>query len=159
MVVRGAATFDDECAVMPPDWLDTIYVKRQGGAPFNYITPDTYFKQANGEAASPVCQSYTMIGKTMFVWPKIDPDELTTIDIGYFAMVTPLDLAGNAVFTRFPSIYRYCTLSAAVPYLIEDERLQTFASLATAGIAKANDAFSRARWTGSPLMPRTRSFG
>jgi hypothetical protein len=43
--------------------------------------------------------------------------------------------------------------------LVEDERLSTFAALATAGIAKANDQAKAARFSGSPLLPRVRGFG
>ena len=152
-VVREYATFDDNCAELPPNWLEHIYVRLKGGKPFHYCTPDEYWV-LDGEQ-----QRYTTIGRTLFVWPPIDPDALTQVEIAYFRSITPIGDTQDAVFDRYPSIYRNCTLTAAAPYLIEDERLTTWAGLATTGIQKANEAARKARWSGSPLLARQRGFG
>ena len=173
-VRRDYATFDDDCAVLPPDWQEHIYVRLKGGVPFDYITPHDYWekrKSVSGHVTLPdphggevypwpgKKQLYTNIGQTLFVWPPIDPEALTQVEIAYFRQIIPLGDVKDAVFDRYPAIYRNCTLSAAAPFLIEDERLQTFAALATAGIEKANDATKAGRWSGSPLPPRIRGFG
>lgn len=168
-VVREYATFDDNCAELPPNWLEHIYVRLKGGKPFTYATPDEYWnfvdpgpvpQSTSGEVYTPVeDQRYTTIGRTLFVWPPIDPAALTQVEIAYYRMIEPLGDTRDAVFDRYPSIYRNCTLTAAAPYLIEDERLQTWGELATAGITKANEAARKARWSGSPIVARKRSFG
>jgi hypothetical protein len=157
MIVREYATFDDNCAVLPADWLEHIYVRLKGGKPFHFCTPDEYWELP--PASESLEQRYTTIGLTLFIWPPVDPDALTQVEIAYFRKITPIGDTRDAVFDRFPSIYRNVTLTAAAPYLIEDERLQTWAGLATAGITKANDAAHKARWSGSPLLARKRSFG
>lgn len=174
-VVRDQATFDDQCAVLPPDWLEHIYVRVKGGLPFHYVTPDAYWHMAANTTAplqivdptnsAPLfaCGGdmvYTTIGDTLFILPKIDPNALTKIEIGYYRKIRPLQGDDkDEVHTRYPSILLNCTLSAGAPYLIEDDRLNTFATLATAGIVKANESTDKGRWSGSPLTMRTRSFG
>jgi hypothetical protein len=173
-VVRDYATFDDNCAVYPPDWLENVYVKMQGGRTFLYITPHAYWDMAAEpqtvlQVVDPTAPKpypgaggqmvYTTIGNTLFILPNINPELLTKIEIAYFRKIVPLGDTLDPVFARYPSILLNCTLAAAAPYLIEDERLQTFATLATAGIAKANDASQNARWSGSPLTPVVRGFG
>lgn len=177
-VVRDQATFDDQCAVLPPDWAEHIYVRVKDGLPFRYVTPDAYWTFAakattplqvvdptNASQSLSMCgcggdMVYTTIGDTLFILPKIDPNALTKIEIGYYRKVIPLEGdTKDPVHTRYPSLLLNATLSAGAPYLIEDERLNTFATLATAGIAKANESTQSARWSGSPLTMRTKGFG
>lgn len=171
-VVRNYATFDDNCAELPPDWLEHIYVRLKGGTPFHYCTPDEYWTFARpSPGVAPDLSSgevypwpgedmrYTTIGLTLFVWPPIDPEALTQVEIAYYRKIIPIGATHDPVFDRYPSIYRNCTLTAAAPYLVEDERIQTWAGLATAGITKANEQAKKARWSGSPLLAKKRSFG
>jgi hypothetical protein len=172
MIVREYATFDDDCAVLPADWLKTIYVKPQGGRAFTFVSNKGYFDGMPGQPALVAAPPggfapypptghgyYTNVGRTIFVWPPVDPDALTKFDIAYYAKVPPLGDTSNDVMDRFPSLYLNCTLAAGAPYLIEDDRLNTFAALATAGIKMANDQAVGARFSGSPIVPVKRSFG
>jgi hypothetical protein len=102
---------------------------------------------------------YTIIGYTLYVWPSIDPNAQTKVEVAYYRTLVPLGVDADPVFYRYPSIYRACTLSAGAPYLIEDERLQVWASLATAGIEKANARSKKSRFSGSPIAPQIRGFG
>lgn len=173
-MVRTTATMDDNCVVYPPDWLEVVYVKLVGGMPFTYITPDAYWREGaepqrtlmvNDPGSMPAYPSpggtmvYTTFGRTLFVLPNIDPAALTKIEVGYFRTIAPMGDTADPIYARYPSIYRNCTLAAGAPYLVEDERLSTWAALATAGIAKANDAAKAGRWSGSPITPRIKGFG
>ena len=172
-ITRTYATFDDNCSIMPADWLEHIYVRVKGGRPFDYITPHDYWDLRPPPTYSPQPDPlgverypwpgkkmlYTTIGTTLFVWPPIDPEALTQVEICYFRAIQPLGTQADVVFTRYHNIYLNCALSAAAPYLVEDDRLTTFASLATAGIQKANDMARSSRWSGSPIAPRIRGFG
>jgi hypothetical protein len=156
MIVREYATFDDNCAVLPPDWLKTIYVKPEGCTAYTFVSNKTYF---DGLSATQAPGVYTNVGRTLFIWPAIDPEALTKIEVAYYARVTPLTDVITPVMSRFPGLYLNCTLSAGQPYLVEDERLATFAALATAQIKTANDQAIAARFSGSPLTSKRRSFG
>lgn len=171
-IVRMLATFDDACAILPNDWLQTVYVRPQGGRPFDYITNHDYWNLAPvpspyqtplppEDVAYPFngYGRYTHIGRTLFIWPKVDPEALIKMEVAYYQMVAPIDVQGNPVFSRYPDLYLNCTLAALAPYLIEDERLQTFSALSTAQIKMANDSSTIARFSGSPLPPVRRSFG
>ncbi|MET0167519.1 MAG: hypothetical protein ABW318_21285 [Vicinamibacterales bacterium] len=171
-VVRQYATFDDNCAVLPDDWLKTVYVRPQGGRPLNFVSNDTYWKmtpqtppymEASPSSDPPYPYGkmgyYTHVGRTVFIWPPINPNDLTKIEVAYYAMVPPLAQDATPVFVRYPDIYLNCTLAAAQPYLVEDDRLNTFAALATAGIKMANDASMLGRFSGSPMLPAIRGFG
>lgn len=170
-VVRDQATMDDNCIILPENWIETLYVRLPGGKPFNFVTNDSYWKLTPpvtlvqvdpGVAASyPGLRRthYTQIGNTLFVWPPIDPEALTKVELAYYRKVKPLDIDSDPLMVRYPSIYRNCTLAAGAPYLIEDERLSTWISMATASIQKANDRSKLARHSGSPIAPMIRSFG
>lgn len=174
-MVRDYATFDDDCAVLPADWLEFEWVRLKGGRPFDYINNHDYWSlkdpvsQQYGPFPDPTGAEpypwpgkkmlYTTVGNTLFVWPPVNPDLLTQVEICYYRKLVPLGDKADPVMERYPSVYRNCVLSASAPYLMEDERLQTWASLATAGIAKANDAAKIGRFSGSPISPRIRGFG
>jgi hypothetical protein len=172
-ISREYATFDDNCSPLPPDWLEMIYVRPQGGTPLDYITPHDYWgeRPAPSFVTVPVNTGevlpfpygrkglYTIIGQTLFVWPTIDPNAMTKIEVTYFRKLVPLGDKKDVVFDRYPALYRNCVLTAAAPYAFEDERTQTFAALATAGIEKTNNAAMSGRWSGSPIAPRIRGFG
>jgi hypothetical protein len=171
-IVRDYATFDDNCAVLPDDWLEVLYVR--SGNVFRYVTPDAYWQTAAQptrelEIADPTGAApwpppgaqkiYTIIGRTLFVLPNIDPAALTKIEVGYYRALAPLGDTMDPVLSRYPSLLLNCTLSAAAPYLVEDDRLSTFAALATAGIEKVNNSANSGRWSGSPLTPMIKGFG
>lgn len=173
-VVRTIATFDDDCTLLPDDWLETIYVKPKGRLPLNFVTNREYWHMdSNGRSSDLVAVEdpaevypsnrgngvYTHVGNTLYVWPHVDPTLFPQIEICYFRGLVPLGETADVIFTRYPSVYRTCTLAAGTPYLVEDERLQTWAALATAGIQKANQAAAKARFSGSPIAPRIRGFG
>jgi hypothetical protein len=172
-VVRERATMDDNCIVLPDNWIETIYVRVAGGKPFNFVSNDSYWNleppvtlvQTDPTGGTPSYPGsrrthYTHIGNTLFVWPPIDPELLTKIELAYYRKVTPINEVGSdPLMVRYPSIYRNCTLASGAPYLIEDERLSTWISMATAGITKANERSKAARHSGSPLPPMIRSFG
>lgn len=173
-ISRIRATMDDDCVPYPPDWLEVLYVRLVGGGAFTYVTPDGYWQLGaepqvklivNAPGSLPPYPSpntkmvYTTIGRTLFLLPSIDPDDLTKIEVAYFRKIEPMGDTADPVVERYPALMRNCTLAAGSPYLVEDERLSTWAALATAGIAKANDAAKAGRWSGSPLTPVIKGFG
>lgn len=175
MMKRDYATFDDDCAVLPDDWLEHVYVRIKGGKPFDYITPHDFWVKRydnvsplapqpdpyGGEVYPAVGKTplYTVIGSTLFVYPPINPDKIVNVEIAYFAKVTPLGDTKSLIFDRYPAIYRNCVLTCSAPYLVEGERINEWGALATAAIQKANDAYKAGRWSGSPLPKLIRSFG
>lgn len=155
MIVRTIATFSDDCVVLPDNWLKTIYVKPVAEPAYTFVSNKAYFDGLPDDTGR-----YTNVGRSIFVWPPIDPDALTQIEIGYYAKVPPLGDTTNPIIDRFPGLYLNCTLAAGQPYLIEDERLATFSSLATAAIQMANNQAIAARFSGSPITSvQRRSFG
>lgn len=156
MIVREYATLEDNCIELPPDWLKTVYVRPKGGKAYDFISNHAYFN----ELPDPSCPGrYTNVGRTLFVWPPVDPENVFQIEVAYYAKVPPLGEIETAVKQRYPGLYLNCTLAAGAPYLVEDERLNTFAGLATAGITRANEQAIAARFSGSPIRTAKRSFG
>jgi hypothetical protein len=171
-IERQYATFDDNCALLPDNWLETIYVRLKGGRPFHFVTNDSYWdlKAPASYAQQPDPSGeiypwpgqkmhYTTIGRTIFVWPPINPEALTSIEICYYRKITPMVDAIDPIVARYPTILRNCTIAASMPYLVDRDDLQTYSALATAAIERANQASKKARFSGSPIAPRIRSFG
>lgn len=175
-IERTEATLNDDCVVLPPDWLEHVYVRMVNGRPFDFITPHDYWEMKYGPPSGSLVpqpdpyggavypapgrkQLYTTIGRTLFVYPPINPDLLVKVELAYYRSLVPLGDNKDAVFDRYPTIYRHAALTAGAPYLIEDERINVWGALATAAIQKANDAHVKGRWSGSPLPQLIRSFG
>jgi hypothetical protein len=171
-IVRQEATFDDNCAVLPDHWLELLYVRLIGGRPLVFISNQAYWDLTQeappltvvgtGEVWPwPIQQKgvYTLIGRNLFLWPSISANDLLKFEICYYRAITPLSDVADDVYRRYPDIYLNCTLAAAAPYLVEDERLNTFAALSTAQIKTANDSSHKARFSGSPMTPVIRRFG
>jgi hypothetical protein len=158
MIAREYASFDDNCTVLPENWLKTLYVKPQGGSAYTFISNHAYF---GGELTDCVLGSgrYTNVGRTLFIWPPVDPEIMRNVEIAYYQKVEPLGEFTTPIILRYPGVYLNCTLAAGAPYLIEDERLNTFSALATAGIKMANEQAIHARFSGSPIRGSRRSFG
>ena len=173
MIQRTQATFDDQCAELPPDCLEVLYLKYAGGRPLTFIVNQAYWDLTDPDGVTPTLDPkvvydplghrrkavYTIVGRTLFILPGFSEESKPTMTLGYYQQIQPLGDFKSGVFDRFPAIYRNCTLAAGAPYLMEDERVPTWAGLATALIEKANAAHKRARFGGSPITPVIRGFG
>lgn len=106
-------------------------------------------------------RGYTIVGNTLDLSPR--PRVPVTVELIYYRAVPPLDLttagASSWLLTKAPDLYLYGSLMASAPFLVEDERLQTWAGLAADALQSLNTEAERVQTAGSRLIARRRTFG
>jgi hypothetical protein len=86
----------------------------------------------------------------------VDPDMDYTMEITYFAQLSPLltDSEANTELLASPDIYLFACLKEAELYLEHDERNPVWTAKYQKAIADENDARERAELGAGPKMPR-----
>lgn len=144
METRATLALDAEYVDLPADWLATIRVDLDGGQPLELAASDevmTYrarFADATGEP-----QIYALSGASMHLWPT--PDGSYSADLLYFAKPDALSdsVTSNWLLADAPDAYLYGALLQTAPFLQEDARIQTWATLyrtAIDGLQQSSDA-------------------
>ena len=94
---------------------------------------------------------YTIIGSKIYL--GMQPDAAKVLELGFFKRPTGLSAVNttNEILTNFPDIYLYSCLAESEPFLMNDERLQVWASLYKEAVETANNSAQRGRSSGAPL--------
>lgn len=161
MVTRSAATLDTPYFAVPSDWQANIrfMLTTNPVTPLVYVTPEQMIEDQQIYAANGQPMFFTMVGQQFEVLPV--PDGSYPAELLYYAKIPSLSDAEptNWLLIESPDIYLYGALVQSAPYLKEDERIGTWASL----YQKLHDdmlmADERARIGSSKLVPRIRTFG
>lgn len=132
----------DSTVAFPSDMLELRDIHIQGSPNYTveYQTPAAFYAN-NLTHTSGVPTKFTMLGQEFQFAPV--PDGTQTLQILYYAKPTYISSsnATNVFLANFPDALLYATLAEAEPYLVNDERIQTWATLYDRAIAniKAND--------------------
>lgn len=87
------------------------------------------------------------------------PDNTYTVEIVYYAMITPLATAGtNWLLNEHPDIYLYGTLMQAAPYLNNDDRISVWGSALTGILEDMTVADEKGTRGGGPLRARIQPY-
>ena len=120
----------DETVALPIDFLETKEVHLQGNPPvtIEYQTPDLFFRnKQTTNSGKPYY--YSIIDQEFQFAPK--PDSTYTLEMLYYAkpdFISP-STSSNIYLANFPDALLYATLAEAEPYLMNDSRAGTWASL------------------------------
>lgn len=135
---------------LPPDFLEArrIFSNAEGGYA-TALTPLTPSQAGDiypvGSAGVP--SHYTIVGDTLSTFRNGGEGQVTMV---YYAKVPPLAAYGtNWLLTRNPNIYLYGALVEASPYLGDDGRIETWASLFAAACDALQAADQRSRYASS----------
>ena len=117
-----------------------------------YMTPPDFMRLYNAGEGSGTPTKYTIVGSKIYL--GIQPDGAKVLELGFFKRPTGLSSsnADNLVLTNFPDLYLYSSLAESEPFLMNDERLQVWASLYKEGVKTANESAQRGRTSSAPLM-------
>jgi hypothetical protein len=161
------ARMNDRLRVAPMEITASTFLA--GGSvalPLDFLEPRHLFSNAEGgyaTALTPLSPSqagdayptgaagvpthYTITGDTLTTFPNGGEGKVT---MTYYAKLPPLAAYGtNWLLTRNPNIYLYGTLVEASPYLGDDGRVETWASLFAAACDALQAADQRARYASS----------
>lgn len=130
MLTTANLTVTNGSATIPSDLLEMrdIYFDSNPATPVDYRTPDQFYRTfLTKTSGSPLF--YTIIDGQFKFSPM--PDSSDTANILYYAKPTFISTTNaiNVFITNYPDALLYATLGEAEPYLMNDGRLDTWASL------------------------------
>jgi hypothetical protein len=151
--VATAATVSGTATVaLPADFLELrdIHIAATPVRTVEYLSPSSFFRSAR-TTESGVPTQYTTLA-TEFQMAPI-PDSAYTLKMLYYAAPTYLSDSNtsNVFLANCPDALLYASLAEAEPYLMNDARLATWATLyerAVQGISTSDD---RSEFSGAPL--------
>lgn len=137
MVVRAQSSVNDRYAALPSDFLE-MKTFRLLTSPVTVLTEVSLHEINRLRAESNGTPAYFTVHEEIEF--DRNPDSSITSEMVYFASLTPLSDSGttNSLLQRAPDAYLYASLLAAEPYLMNDERLKTWANLYSTAVDSVN---------------------
>jgi hypothetical protein len=151
-VVTTTTTAGDSTVELPSDFLQMrdLHFSTNPAATLEYQSPSNLFRNAR-TTQSGLPTMYTVLAQEFQLAPV--PDSNYTLSMLYYA--SPVFLSGTAPSNAFvaicPDLLLYASLGEAESYLMNDPRLQTWASLYDRGLASLNTSDDQGEYAGSPL--------
>jgi hypothetical protein len=148
----------DGKVALPTDFLEIRDLHIQGNPrfPITYLSPSAFTRDAPAdESGKPVY--YTILASEFVLAPM--PDTNYTLEVLYYAKPTVLSdsNSSNVFLANYPDALLYASLLEAEPYLINDARSQTWASLYDRAINNISTANEAGEYSGVPLQMKTTS--
>ena len=148
----------DARVALPTDFLEIrdLFVQGNPRMPVTYLSPSAFTRDARAdESGLPVF--YTVLAQEFQFAPQ--PDTVYTLEILYYAKPAVLSgaNASNVFLANYPDALLYGALLEAEPYLINDVRSQTWATLYDRAIRNISDADQGGEYSGIPLTMKITS--
>jgi hypothetical protein len=162
MIVRANASFSAEYGAVPADFLETKSLKLTSTnpqQPLSFLSIDSMDAQATQYTASGRPKFFTVVGGQFRLVPT--PDTTYTTELTYYAKLTKLSVSvsSNWLLASSPDAYLYGSLLQAAPYLQDDARIQTWATLYERALNDLRTADDRSASSGGVLLTRAKTFG
>lgn len=162
MLTRTTLTVDAEFESTPSDFLEVKAFKLTStnpDTPLSFMTMDALDQESTKFTASGRPKFFGVVGSQFRFVPT--PDSTYTAEIVYFANLNKLSgsVATNFLLTSSPDIYLYGSLLQAAPYLQDDARIQTWATLYERALNDLQTADDRGSTSGGGLLTRAKTFG
>jgi hypothetical protein len=148
----------DARVALPTDFLEIrdLFVQGNPRMPVTYLSPSAFTRDARAdESGLPVF--YTVLAQEFQFAPQ--PDTVYTLEILYYAKPPVLSgsNASNVFLANYPDALLYGSLIEAEPYLINDVRSQTWATLYDRAVKNISDADQGGEYSGIPLQMKLTS--
>ena len=111
-----------------------------------------FYRQYNISKTSGLPSFFTIVGSNILL--GVAPDSAKTLQIDYHKTITALSDSNtsNDILTNYPELYLYGSLAESSPFLMQDERLDTWARLYKEALKNANLSSEKGSITSSPLQ-------
>jgi hypothetical protein len=157
VVARADTTAGDETVGLPTDFLEMrdVHLRTTPAKSVSYLTPNAFFATARTtEAGAPV--NYTILATEIQFAPI--PDTAYSIQMLYYGKPQLLSDTNitNVFIANYPDALLYAALGEAEPYLMNDARLATWASLYDRSIAAISTADQNGEYGGQPMSMSVR---
>ena len=142
----------DGTVALPSDFLAMrdLHIETNPVSVIEYQSPSNFFRNAR-TTDSGLPTMYTVLA-TEFKFAPV-PDSAYTLHMLYYAAPTYLSStnSSNAFLANCPDLLLYAALGEVEPYLMNDERLQTWASLYQRGLDSISSSDESGEFASSPL--------
>jgi hypothetical protein len=165
MVKRATSETDsgENYVTLPGDWLEARSIKANVNGQLvalQYLTiegTDAFLRRRAFEPGQ--ASFFNITGNRLEIIPT--PPDGTTVEMVYYAKIPALsdESASNWLLETWPDMYLYGTLAHTAPYLKDDERIATWASLYDRGLDEIKLADDRAQHASFNLRMRAKSIG
>ena len=162
MIVRANASFDAQYGAVPSDFLEAKSLKLTSTnpqSPLSFLSIDALDAEMTKYTASGKPRFFGVVGGQLRIVPT--PDATYTTELTYYAKLSKLSTSNtnNWLLTSSPDIYLYGSLLQAAPYLQDDARIQTWATLYERALNDSQTADDRSASSGGALLTRAKTFG
>lgn len=159
MIKRSTSTLSAGYLALPGDWLEAkqVQINLSTGKP-RKLEPVS-MEQADAIRAEDIHDDprfFCIVGSELEVVPTTT--ENLTVEMAYYAKVPALTTAAptNWLLSAWPDMYLYGSLVHSAPYLRDDERITTWATLYERALEEINASDQRAQHSGGRLKTRAR---
>ncbi len=162
MIVRANASFDAQYGAVPSDFLEAKSLKLTSTnpqSPLSFLSIDALDAEMTKYTASGKPKFFGVVGGQLRIVPT--PDATYTTELTYYAKLAKLSSSNtsNWLLASSPDIYLYGSLLQAAPYLQDDARIQTWATLYERALNDLQTADDRSASSGGALLTRAKTFG
>jgi len=151
-LVNATMTANDATLSLPADFLEMrdIHLNTTPIRVLEYLAPNIFYRNADVTTVG-VPNSYTVLASE-FQFARI-PDDAYNVRMLYYAAPTYLSDSNtsNVFLANCPDALVYAALGEAEPYLMNDERLATWAALYQRAIDTITASDDRGEYAGVPL--------
>ena len=143
MEKRATASLDSQYTAVPVDFIQPVRFSITGSTISSLSQTDsktiTDLRTANNNPSGRPTE-YTILDGSIEVYPI--PDATYTLELLYYEKLDALNSGNtsNWVLTTYPNAYLYGSLLHSAPYLMEDQRINTWATFYQKAINDINAA-------------------
>tara|TARA_B100002019_G_C20775863_1_gene359811 strand:- start:40 stop:534 length:495 start_codon:yes stop_codon:yes gene_type:complete len=142
---------------LPTGYLEATTVIYQSNpyCTLRFMSNTDFYNKYNTSQTSGKPTYFTIVGSNILL--GIAPNSATTLQINYYKTISALsdDNTTNTILTNYPELYLYGSLAESAPFIMQDERINTWATLYKEALKNANETSSRGSTTSSPLQMST----
>lgn len=146
-------TGGDNTVGLPTDFLEMrdIFIQGNPRQPVSYMSPSAFTRNARAEDGGK-CIDYTILGSELAFAPI--PDAAYVLEMLYYSKPTVLSdtNTSNVFLANYPDLLLYGALAQAEPYLMNDARLATWASLYANTLELITTSDDSSEYNGVPLQ-------
>ena len=142
---------------LPTGYLEatTVIFQSDPYCTLRFISNTDFYNKYNDIQSKGKPQFFTIVGTDILLGRA--PDSATTLQINFYKTLSALSDSNstNTILTNYPELYLYGSLAEAAPFIMQDERINTWGNLYKEALKNANETSSRGSTTSSPLQMST----
>jgi hypothetical protein len=142
---------------LPTGYIEatTVIFQSDPYCTLRFISNSDFYNKYNASQSRGKPTYFTIVGSNILL--GVAPNSATTLQINYYKSLTALSdsNASNDILTNYPELYLYGALAESAPFIMQDERINTWGNLYKEALKNANETSSRGSTTSSPLQMST----